>query len=428
MDFDKENELFLRNHLKCININDIKWADIRPYYTNINGKSFRFSNSYFAHLNKHPRNYTEKWIWKKILNGYPENVQRTYFEYSKELISCGTKNNGFEYDSNNHSLNYTDPQQKIRVCLKKSYDSISSNRNRVVISTCHPRWNSYENPKYQKSYSMQFQFNYGVMKDMGILDKLFASNGQITANDFKRLNKITKKYIVEVLDQLMILKHYQIPFYEYTEAFDYYEIIELIDKLMVCIKYNHIRFPDSHRFYDWIVEEFISLDSTKNVENYIKSYLDTYGCSEFNEIMSQNNHEFKMNYSLGPYENKVLSDRLYEVFGRYGINLDGGKAVYREILADGTSFAIDHTKFSASKNEFSPNRIDNIDIVVLCRWNGISWEDFLYLLSCNIGYIMTDDIQWDLRENWGKDMSREELTHHMEDIIERLHALHHIAE
>ena len=404
-----KNEAFLAENI--IFTDKFEWSSLSPYDTFINGKKRSFINSYIAHIAKHPKNFLEKDIWKKFLDDYPKNIEKTYLEYSNYVIKKEKTNNGsLEYDEKNNAINITN-SDGIRVSLKRSF----YDKNKIVISTCHPRRKKRKRFSNNHNYSMMFfnNFHFSIKrKEIQILESIFNSNGNIDNFDNKEVDKLIEKYLDEIYGEINKLEYYkkkctkeQGYYYELTDAFDYEEIIGYIDKLLLCYRYLIKKNPDDIYLYVDLLDRFKKIDSFNNINNYIENN-DNESLSYFKNSLDRS----YMYYTTHISEKKEhIIQLIEELMDKYNLKVKDARVVRLDDPENHLSgYAIRSDTFSNARSRKKNETLTPVQILTFLKGNNIKWEDAKVLLR----YCISDcspELFDEIRNRWDEPYTDNEL-------------------
>ena len=404
-----ENEIFLTEKIICID--KFEWSSLSPYDTYINGKKRSFKNSYIAHLEKHPKNYTERDIWKKYLVNYPNNIEKTYLEFSNSVIKNERTNvNSIQYDEKNNAINITNIN-KIRVSLKRSF----YDKNKVVISTCHPRRNKKK--YYSNSYNSSMMFfnncHFPIKrKEITILESMFNSNGNLNNFDNKEVDKLIDRFIDDIYQEINKLEYYkkknsqeQDYYYELTDAFDYEEIIGYIDRLLLSYNYLIGKNPDYIYLYKELIDRFKKVDSLNNIKKYIEN--------NDNESISRLINNLDGNYryycTLSPQKN-YIKDQIDFIMEKYHLSVEEGRAAR---LDDDENhlygYAIKSSTFSHVRDHTRNEVFNPVQMLTFLKSNNIKWEDAKDLFNSSVTTVLSPELFKDTKKRWNEPYSDDEL-------------------
>jgi len=352
-----------------------EWSNKSPYYAEINGETIRYENSYVAHLEKHPKNEEEKFIWKNQLSDFPDDIEKNYLKYSQGMIANYPLS--FKYDTKNHSMNFdiqveveNGQYETIRTSLKKSPMS----KDKLVITTCHPRRRnetSLENYYFQLNKN-RYQ-NYCYLKNINIINKpnilqnLFIYPMDGYNEQPNELKRVIKRYLTAASEEIQYLEYYKNKYedFELTDLFDYNKVRDNIDNLFICkryyeLKYDRYGLDETENFCDILIKRFQKIDDYDHVQNYIKL---NYKHS-FDKFCFETGRKLK---------NELTTSCLKELISKY----------HREdndYIAKGKSYQIDVAKFRAAKSTSKVDCLTTKEIFVFGKWNHISYDDINELL------------------------------------------------
>lgn len=402
---DIENEAFLI--IQILNDNKkrkFEWSNKHPYYTEINGKICKFKNSYIAHINKHVLSKNEINIWKKVLNNYPNDIEKSYLDYSNKLINTSNELE-WKYDKKNHSINFTN-NEKIRVSLKKSMYN-----NEAVIVTCHPRkkHNQYLDKNIDNCVMKYFNnLSINITEENKNLMYIFKpTDSPDYKNNNNKLKKIINNYLIDSYYEIEKLEYYNNKYetYELTDAFDYEEIIEYLDKTLLCYAYykkndSKINYIITQSIED-ILFRYINIDKYNNIKEYIKKH----------EYPNSLSYDFKLNY-YKPYSRKKLEfvKKINEICKSENINLND-----KNIKAPGKSYEINNVDFSHGIDASNKNNFPTWALFVFCKHNKISLENSITLLLFNGMFLEYEKVKKIFNE-WDTEYSDEEMQSIVDDI------------
>ena len=388
---DFDNTTFL---MKKISHNKyFKWSSIHPYKTNIDSKNIIFKNSYEAHIRKHPLNKKEEYIWKNQLDDYPNNIKKSYIEFSNKLIKESNLDK-WEYDYRNHSINYTN-NDKIRVSLKRSV----YNNNEAVISTCHPRTVKYNYSNEFNSNTMNY-FNmctFNVNEDNRLFEFIFKpSDSSIFREKNEEFEDIIDGYLIDVCDEINKLEYYSSKYkdFELSDAYDFEEITECIDRLFLVYTYNRKTKGESELYCE-LIDRLMNIDQYKYINEYIndKEYL--HGLNDNNSFNLTLRKIEKSKY-ISSQQKKDFLDLLDKVAKEENKSINVNS---KSVRAAGKSYEIDSADYSHVLNITRGEMFNGWQLFVICKHNKISLNNSRKLLAY-VGVILPLDIMDELYNEW----------------------------
>ena len=410
----KENENFLRKQLNSQS--NIEWSQEKPYKTKIKGFYKKFKNSFEAHVEKHPKNQNEKYIWEHLLKNYPENIANEYDELSKALIDSeirlafpgkyNIKNNSLDIDINIQTLVDTEEtddlytNEIIRVGIKRSHED----ENKVVIATCHPR-NTQKKNKFTNKGAINY-FKYKTIDsnkyDRAIEYLFYPPN----SNEFKeyqnRLEEITTNYLIAALEKIEDLEYYKTKYdnLELTDLYNYEEIIEHIDNLFLCnrfeeMKYDNIEFQTNENVCHKTINRYRKIND--NIDKYINiKYNYTFERLEKNPYKELTDEEIENEkIAFAPWKIDAV-DKWKELAKKYSIRI--GKYAYN------TSFkckTIDGHFISKNKSTW----FCRYELLGIAAYYGFDFEELKEILGARGELININRINEifgiDIENDWG---------------------------
>ena len=399
---DMDNYMFLFDALA--NAQEFAWSDIHPYYAYINGHKKYFDNSYIAHIEKHPKNKEEAYIWEKVLPNYPHNLETTYLSYSNKLIFANKES--LAYDEKNHSINITN-KDNIRASIKRS----SSNNAKTVIVTCHPRSNKKDYQKYFNENKYEDAINYFTKSNIAIYphneslkNLLLPSDSHEFNESNKELKLLIESYLIDICEEINKLEYYKekCHLFEETDAFDYDEIIEHIDKLFLCYKYYNSVHSCDNELYKKLLDRYKNIDEFKNISKYISDLEYLHGLPSHNEM-----YHF-VTSRLVPIKEDFLNC-LDDICKEENITIKPKE------VAD----FINPTKLGHARNLLYPDNLTTPEIFALCKFYKVSMRNTKLLLS-TMGYAIPIKYAKEIYDNWTEVYSNDKICEYQEKLANYL--------